>query len=153
MSSVPNSPCHKSPKRKEVKNTFASNLRPQNILEDSDSNNNNSHFTPYPMIPPVRSAPGLYWKFAEKLSHVDDTKREVPRINIGNEFQADFLPCVEVQGDKIKVEEEVEVKMEIVEENEEKELENMEYNFEQKVWDPQVMETCTDKEGINTYKS
>ncbi|CAG7831628.1 unnamed protein product, partial [Allacma fusca] len=86
--SVPNSPCFKSPtKRKQLRNTFASNLRPQT------NSPNNSHFTPYPILSPVRSAPGLYWTFSPKLSHVDDSKREVPKINIGSKFQAELPQC------------------------------------------------------------
>jgi len=82
----------KSSKRKQqVRNTFASNLRQQSF-SSSSTTSSSSHFTPYPILSPVRSAPGLYWTFSNKLSHVEDGKREHPRINVGLSFQATNFP-------------------------------------------------------------
>ncbi|XP_035704519.1 mucin-5AC isoform X3 [Folsomia candida] len=80
----PNSLISKVPKRKGYA-TLASNLRPQ-------TSQSPPHFTPYPILSPVRSAPGLFWTFSAKLTHVDDNRKDRPRINLGINFQAVIPP-------------------------------------------------------------
>jgi len=114
-----------SPKRKQLRNTFASNLRPQTA--SSSNSSSSSHFTPYPILSPVRSAPGLYWTFSTRLSHVDESKKETPRINVGANFQAILPPLRE--------------KKNVMSNYHEKE------EFEDNLWNPRVMDLCSTEEG------
>ncbi len=79
-------------KRKTLRNTLASNLRPQ-------TSQSPSHFTPPPILSPVRSAPGLFWTFSAKLTHVDENRKDRPRINLGANYQA-VLPPLEKKQTK-----------------------------------------------------
>jgi len=140
------SPCIKSPKRKQVRNTLASNLRPQTTPSHPTSGGASSatHFTPYPILSPVRSAPGLYWTFSPKLSHVDDTKRERPRINVGPEFQVTELPSP--RGRKRKWESLADEQN--LEGNDSGRDEESLVMREDHLWDPAVLTQCTVEEGM-----
>ena len=73
------------------------------------------------------------------LSHVDVAKREVPRINVGQEYQAEELPTV--------------TSMSAANDNSSNvDAWSVALNVHgQKLWDPQVMENCTDEQGNNEY--
>lgn len=107
-------------KRKALRNTLASNLRPQ-------TSQSPTHFTPYPILSPVRSASGLYWTFSGKLSHVDETKKDRPRINVGANFQAAIPPLLDAAS---------------------KEAYSKEAPREDLVWSPDSVMNCYDEDGM-----